>query len=338
MFRDNWRHQTQAQNDSYKLAIGFGAVNAIFSACPYFLIENKEERRTVTETGPEVDDEDRDTDGPFVHENTDWNVSGEILHNTPGETGAEPAGNLKRVSVIEPAVTFQGDPKKLDDSDQTEERSVTSEVDQGPSLEVRRSSAHFSHETASLSNTEVSSSRDKELYETKGSNTLRGRRFLLLISLFGCIWTLLITALLFNIDQDSPARLPLIALFLMIFTLFYSVGAGPIPFLYCAEVFPNEGRGAGLLSLFVPFGINWGHGKLLGLFSGLNGLAFILVSPPIPSSKPPPHLGYSILHLYLPTNLCFTKVWFFVPSTNQTATLEGKRISSPTLAYPATRA
>ena len=49
--------------------------------------------------------------------------------------------------------------------------------------------------------------------------------------------------------------------------------------------------GAGLLTLFVPFGINWGHGKLLGIFSGFNALAFILV-------------------------------WFLVPSTNQTATLE----------------
>lgn len=49
--------------------------------------------------------------------------------------------------------------------------------------------------------------------------------------------------------------------------------------------------GAGLLALFVPFGINWGHGKLLGLFSGFNAIAFILV-------------------------------YFLVPSTNQIATLE----------------
>ena len=46
-----------------------------------------------------------------------------------------------------------------------------------------------------------------------------------------------------------------------------------------------------MLALFVPFGINWGHGKLLGLFSGFNVIAFILV-------------------------------YFLVPSTNQIATLE----------------
>ncbi|KAL9602997.1 MAG: hypothetical protein Q9179_002362 [Wetmoreana sp. 5 TL-2023] len=291
--------ETQAQNDSYKLAIGFGAVNAVFSACAYFLVENKEERRAVKGTSSEGDDEDHNTADLFVYENKGLNVSRENVHDVFGGTEAEPAGNPKRVSIIEPTVTFRDNPKKVDDSEETEERSIISETGQGLSLEARRSSRRLSQETASLSNTEVSSSGDGELYETKGGNKLRGRRFLLLISLFGCIWTLLITALLFNLEQDSPARLPLIALFLMIFTL--------------AEVFPNEGRGklalhlfprhlehiltaniatgVGLLSLFVPFGINWGHGKLLGLFSGLSGLAFILV-------------------------------WFFVPSTNQTATLE----------------
>ena len=56
--------------------------------------------------------------------------------------------------------------------------------------------------------------------------------------------------------------------------------------------------GAGILATFVPFGINWGqdggqygHGRLLGLFSGLNGFAFILV-------------------------------WFLVPSTNEILSLE----------------
>lgn len=53
----------------------------------------------------------------------------------------------------------------------------------------------------------------------------------------------------------------------------------------------DSSKGAGVLALFVPWGINWGHGKLLGLFSGFNAIAFILV-------------------------------YFLVPSTNQTATLE----------------
>ncbi|KAL8724138.1 MAG: hypothetical protein Q9181_006966 [Wetmoreana brouardii] len=60
-----------------------------------------------------------------------------------------------------------------------------------------------------------------------------------------------------------------------------------------SEPFRNSIR-----ALFVPFGINWGHGKLLALFSGFNAIAFILT-------------GNNTL-----------QVWFFVPSTNYTATLE----------------
>jgi hypothetical protein len=32
-------------------------------------------------------------------------------------------------------------------------------------------------------------------------------------------------------------------LFIMLYTLFYSPGAGCVPFLYSSEVWPNEGRG-----------------------------------------------------------------------------------------------
>ncbi|KAL9609063.1 MAG: hypothetical protein Q9167_006142 [Letrouitia subvulpina] len=39
----------------------------------------------------------------------------------------------------------------------------------------------------------------------------------------------------------------------------------------------NCATGADAVALGVLFGINWGHGKLLGLFSGLNAIAFILV-------------------------------------------------------------
>ena len=34
----------EAQTDSYKLAIGFGAANSVFSMIAYFLVENKEEQ------------------------------------------------------------------------------------------------------------------------------------------------------------------------------------------------------------------------------------------------------------------------------------------------------
>lgn len=33
------------------------------------------------------------------------------------------------------------------------------------------------------------------------------------------------------------------------------------------KLLADKRKGAGFLALFVPFGINWGHGKLLGLFS-----------------------------------------------------------------------
>ena len=133
---------------------------------------------------------------------------------------------------------------------------------------------------------------------------LRGRRFLLLTSLGAGVVTLLLTAIMFTLGEENNARKPMIIIFIMVFTAFYSPGAGAIPFLYCAEIFPNEGRelgmswstfwnflGAGTLAMFVPFGLDWGLARLLGVFSGLNAVAFFLV-------------------------------WFFVPGTNHTATLE----------------
>lgn len=66
---------------------------------------------------------------------------------------------------------------------------------------------------------------------------------------------------------------------------------GPVPFTMSAEVFPLENRvvgmafavfcnmfGLGLLTLFVPVvTANLGHGPLLGIFAGLNVVAFVLV-------------------------------------------------------------
>ena len=49
--------------------------------------------------------------------------------------------------------------------------------------------------------------------------------------------------------------------------------------------------GAGVAGQLVPQGINWGHARLLGTFSGPSALALILV-------------------------------WLFVPSTNEVASLE----------------
>ncbi|RMY12355.1 hypothetical protein D0867_07791 [Hortaea werneckii] len=118
-----------------------------------------------------------------------------------------------------------------------------------------------------------------------------GRRWLLLVTLPFLALTMLAAGLSFLIPASNPAHAPVIGTFLFIFTFFYSWGMGPVPFTLSAEVFPLENRvvgmsvavftnlfGAGLLTLFVPALTNAiGHAGLLGIFAGLNALAFGLV-------------------------------------------------------------
>ncbi|KAL5341593.1 general substrate transporter [Aspergillus crustosus] len=111
----------------------------------------------------------------------------------------------------------------------------------------------------------------------------RGRRLLLLVSLAGMFATLVAIRSFYFISGDR-ARLGLISVFtIVIFLFFYGIGAGPVPFVFCAEVFPFALReigmsfsvminllGLGLLVLFVPvitqeFGAN-GNSVLLFLF------------------------------------------------------------------------
>ncbi|KAJ5886290.1 Major facilitator superfamily domain general substrate transporter [Penicillium subrubescens] len=93
----------------------------------------------------------------------------------------------------------------------------------------------------------------------------RGRRFLLLISFVGMTLSLIVVSGVFYIT-DQKIRMGLVTFFsVIIFTFFYSIGAGPIPFTLSAEVFPLCVRevgmsfsvminflGLGLLVLFVP--------------------------------------------------------------------------------------
>ncbi|KAH0555948.1 hypothetical protein GP486_006105 [Trichoglossum hirsutum] len=133
---------------------------------------------------------------------------------------------------------------------------------------------------------------------------LYGRRSLLLLSLGGGTLMLFILAFLLGLKESNPAKLPVVLVFVILFTFFYSPGAGCVPFLYSAEVWPNEGRevgmswavfwnflGAGLLALFVPRGFQWGASKLFGVFTGFSFLAFLLV-------------------------------WLYVPGTDHAVTLE----------------
>ena len=54
---------------------------------------------------------------------------------------------------------------------------------------------------------------------------------------------LFILTFLLRLDASNDAKLPLVMVFIILWTFFYSPGAGAVPFLYSAEVWPNEGRG-----------------------------------------------------------------------------------------------
>lgn len=88
----------------------------------------------------------------------------------------------------------------------------------------------------------ISSFHEEDYQDYAEPTQLRGRRFLLLSSLGAGVVTLALTSAMFHIPDGNPARLPMIILFIMIFTAVYSPGAGAIPFLYSAEIWPNEGR------------------------------------------------------------------------------------------------
>ncbi|KAK0867179.1 hypothetical protein LTS02_004346 [Friedmanniomyces endolithicus] len=119
----------------------------------------------------------------------------------------------------------------------------------------------------------------------------KGRRWLLLITIPLMALTSLAAGLSFLIPVANGARTPVIAIFTFLFMAAYSSGIGPVPFTLSAEVFPMEHRmvgmsfavftnlfGAGVLALFVPQLTNViGHSGLLGIFAGLNVVAFILV-------------------------------------------------------------
>lgn len=73
-----------------------------------------------------------------------------------------------------------------------------------------------------------------------------GRRTLLLFTFPQMAWTLLAAGFCFYIPESSSARLGLIAFFIFLFAAFYSVGEGPVPYTYSAEVFPLSHREVGM--------------------------------------------------------------------------------------------
>ncbi|SPO23633.1 related to HXT5 - Hexose transporter with moderate affinity for glucose [Ustilago trichophora] len=119
-----------------------------------------------------------------------------------------------------------------------------------------------------------------------------GRRSLLLFTFPQMAWTLLAAGLCFLIPgETNKARLGLIALFIYLFAAFYSVGEGPVPFTYSAEVFPLAQREQGMAwavatCLFWAAVLSITFPRMLramtptgafGFYAGLNVIALILI-------------------------------------------------------------
>lgn len=115
-------------------------------------------------------------------------------------------------------------------------------------------------------------------------------------------WTLLVGGLCFLIDkgdEHSMTRTGVVALFVYLFTIAYSLGEGPVPFMYCAEIFPLAQREQGM-AWCVAFNNFWGSvlsltfPRLLRAFTptgafefyaGLNLVAFFMIFLWVPETK-----------------------------------------------------
>ncbi|WOO85250.1 Polyol transporter 5 [Vanrija pseudolonga] len=126
-----------------------------------------------------------------------------------------------------------------------------------------------------------------------------GRRSLLLSTFPFMTLFLLLTGLAFLLpDSQASTRTSLVAAFIYIYTVFYSVGEGPIAFLYPAEVFPTVHREQGM-----AWGV-WAN----NFFASLLGLTF----PSLLRGLTP--VGAFCLYAGLNT-LALSWVWCFVPET-----------------------
>ncbi|KAF2867314.1 major facilitator superfamily domain-containing protein [Massariosphaeria phaeospora] len=126
-----------------------------------------------------------------------------------------------------------------------------------------------------------------------------GRSIMLALGLPNMAWSMLVFAFIFQIPERSAARVPLVSIFAVIFTLFYAPTAGTSPFSISAEVFPLVSReagmavsvavnliGAGILVLVFPMLMyRIGTTGSLSIFAGLNLVAFVLVYLFVPETK-----------------------------------------------------
>ncbi|OAG35752.1 hypothetical protein AYO21_10069 [Fonsecaea monophora] len=133
-----------------------------------------------------------------------------------------------------------------------------------------------------------------------------GRRSLLLSTFPHMAWTLLAAGFCFYIPESSKAHVGLIALFIYAFTALYSVGQGPVAFVYSAEAFPLSHREIGnswavsatfalssALSLTFPLMLNtFTATGAFGFYAGMNVFVFILMFLFVPDTS-----GYTLEEL-----------------------------------------
>ena len=126
-----------------------------------------------------------------------------------------------------------------------------------------------------------------------------GRRNLLLFTFPNMAWCLVTVGCLFLLPTESQAKLPLVALFIYIYTAMYSPGIGPVPNVYASECFPLSHREIGSASsIFVNnflstiFSLTFpsilAHFKPTGafcFFAGLNMTAFVIIFFFLPETK-----------------------------------------------------
>ncbi|KAJ5993314.1 hypothetical protein N7451_009038 [Penicillium sp. IBT 35674x] len=125
-----------------------------------------------------------------------------------------------------------------------------------------------------------------------------GRRNLLLFTFPNMAWCLLAAGLCFLLPSDSSARVPLIALFIYLFTALYGPGMGPIPSIYFGEAFPlshrelgaafticvNNAVGSALTLSFPSLLAKTTPTGAFGFYAGLNVLAFITIFLVVPET------------------------------------------------------
>ncbi|WVQ78619.1 hypothetical protein IAT38_000705 [Cryptococcus sp. DSM 104549] len=125
-----------------------------------------------------------------------------------------------------------------------------------------------------------------------------GRRNLLLFT-FPCMALMLFWAgSMFFADESNPARIPVLALAIYLFTAFYSPGIGPVTFVYAAESYPLTHR---------EIGMSWAV-QQNNMWSAVLGLTFPTM---LAKFKP-----WGAFYFYTGTNvLALILIFFFTPET-----------------------